>query len=91
MTGNSRQEPPVTSTNEYLLKQIKEDRVDMARSLRELQDAVTVLVDHYDAEMDLKDQSESVLNGFADLVELSSIVTFLSVKLSGLEEVPRVG
>jgi hypothetical protein len=91
MTGNSRQEPPVASTNEYLLKQIKEDRADMVRAVKELGATVTSLLNGYDVEQDLQDQSECILDLCGDLVELSTKATYLSVRLAALEDMPRVG
>lgn len=83
-------EPLVASTDEYLAKQIKEDRSRLERCIRELETTVVMMRENLDAERTL-DEQDHLRDHFGDLVELSTEIQLLVVRIDGMESVPRVG
>lgn len=81
----------MASTDEYLVKAIRDDRALMARRFHELRTVLSSLIDDYDKDENLADQSERVLDGFGDLVEIYTEITMLFVRIGGLEDIPHAG
>lgn len=83
-------EPLVASTDEYLKQQIREDRSRLGRIVRELETTMTLMRENLDPGRDLDDQ-DHLRDHFGDMVELSTEIQLLVVRIDALEQVPRVG
>lgn len=82
-------EPLVASTDEYLVKKIQEDRARLMRDIQELGRIARLLEESYDPDVDL--DAQDLFDRFGDLMEVGTEITMLTVRISGMEAIPRVG